>query len=201
MNDQNPDTTSCSKIQKMGQSLDLSHDKSIEKTLALSNIDGNKTANVTARDDELTQALSELVVVDPNNPLQTSMDTTLREAIRRKRSLQEQQESMMTGYLEIFEKKGKELTSLKKKQKELADVLLRIQNENEEIKKKNDYSLKEINEAEIKNKDLSREINSLKDVLLESQTSVSKICAQESEEIHNIQNERDKQLRKFDQSM
>jgi hypothetical protein len=38
-----------------------------EKTLALSQIDLNRNVNVTARDDELTQALTDLVVVDPHN--------------------------------------------------------------------------------------------------------------------------------------
>ena len=97
-----------------------------EKTLALSQIDLNRNVNVTARDDDLTQALTELVVVDPNNETQSAMNSTLREAVRRKRSLQEQQESIMTAHLEAFEMKGKDLAQAKKKQKELTDMLIRI---------------------------------------------------------------------------
>jgi hypothetical protein len=129
------------------------------------------------------------------------MNSVLREAVQRKRSLQEQQESIMTAHLEAFEMKGKDLAHAKRKQKELSEMLIRIQNENEELKKKNEYTLKEVNEAGVKNQEVTKETENIKDKLLESQTYVSKICAQESAEIHKIQDERDRQLKVFDESM
>ena len=91
----------------------------------------------------------------------------------------------------IFENKADQLKAVKKRKMELQERLVKMLNENEDIKRKNDLIQRDVTAAAQLNVECEKETQKHKEFLVKSQEHVAKICGEESAEIHQIQAERD----------
>ena len=102
------------------------------------------------REDDIKLGLSELAVPQPEtlNYTQAVLDSSLKVAIEQKQAMQDQQQNILDGMMGQFEEKADTLTKVSKRQKELLKILTNLQQENDELKKKNEFAEKEAAEAE-----------------------------------------------------